>query len=387
MELSDNRIKELTKRLLLSRTRILLKYPFYGLLLMHVAFRLDFKCSTAYTDGRKIAFCPDFLDELTDSEVDTVMLHEIMHIVLRHCFRGKGLNAEQYNIACDIVVNSNIVYSTGLGAESIALKCDKHPWRLAPDGKEGYLYTAEEVYAMLPAPAIAKGAQAGIDSHDSWDRTGMDDEMNDLWGKRIIDAARMTGGGSCAMPYAVERQLEELKHPKHDWRTILANFVQEEVNDYSFAPPDRRYGGDFFLPDFNDAEASVKKVLFMIDTSGSMSEETITGMYSEICGAIEQFNGKLSGWLGFFDAEVIPPKQFNSSDEFRLIKPKGGGGTSFNTVFDYVRCKMKDDLPSVIIILTDGYADFPKEKDTLSIPVMWVINTDVTPPFGKVIRV
>ena len=62
----------------------------------------------------------------------------------------------------------------------------------------------------------------------------------------------------------------------------------------------------------------------------------VTEMYSEICGAIDQFNGKLTGWLGFFDAAVIPPKPFNSFEDLKLIKPKGGGGTSFNIIFDYV---------------------------------------------------
>lgn len=386
MELSNQKINDLTKRLLLSRTRILIKYPFYGLLLMHVGFSVDFKCSTAYTDGRKIAFNPDFLDELTDSEVDTVMLHEVMHIVLKHCFRGHGLEDERYNIACDIVVNSNIVYSSGLGVETIALKCDTDPWRLAPNGKEGYLYTAEEVYGMLPC-MVSSDRQTGIDGHEHWDRLPMDEDLEDLWDKRIIDAAEMAQKQHSGMPFQVERKLEELKNPKHDWRTILANFIHEEVNDYSFSPPDRRYEGDFFLPDFNDVEISVKKILFMIDTSGSMDKKMITEMYSEICGAIDQFNGKLTGWLGFFDAAVIPPKPFNSFEDLKLIKPKGGGGTSFNIIFDYVGKHMKDDLPSAIIILTDGYADFPKEKDTMNIPVLWVLNTNEKPPFGKIIRI
>ena len=387
MELSNQRITELTKRLLLSRTRILVKYPFYGLLLMHVGFGVDFKCSTAYTNGRKIVFNPNFLDELTDSEVDVVMLHEIMHIVLKHCFRGHGLNAERYNIACDIVVNSNIMYSSGLGIETIALKSDTDPWRLAPNGKEGYLYTAEEVYAMMSKTASAN-KQTGIDDHEHWDRVPMDDDLEELWDKRVIEAAEMSqkqGGGG--LPHQVERKLDEIKNPKNDWRTILANFIHEEVNDYSFSPPDRRFEGDFFLPDFNDVEISVKKILFMIDTSGSMDKKMITGMYSEICGAIEQFNGKLTGWLGYFDSSVVPPQPFNSYDELKVIKPKGGGGTSFKVVFDYVKKNMKDDLPSAIIILTDGYADFPKEKDTMDIPVLWVINTDVKPPFGRIIKI
>ena len=68
-------------------------------------------------------------------------------------------------------------------------------------------------------------------------------------------------------------------------------------------PPDRRFReSPFFLPDFNDTEIVVKDILFMVDTSGSMSDKQITEAYSEIKGAIDQFGGKLMGWLGFFDA-------------------------------------------------------------------------------------
>ena len=385
MELSNEKLTALTKRLLLSRTRILLKYPFYGLLLMHLGFSVDFACPTAYTDGRKIAFNPNFLDELTDVEVDVVMLHEIMHVALKHCFRGHGLDAERYNIACDIVVNSNIAYSTGLGVESIALKCDKDPWRLTPNGQEGYLYTAEEVYAMLPQMAKSK-TQSGIDSHEPWEGAPMESDEEDLWDRHILDAAE-AAKKSGSVPLGVKRMLDSLKQSKQDWRTILANFIHEEVNDYSFSPPDRRFEGDFFLPDFNDTDVSVKKILFMIDTSGSMDRKALTEMYSEVNGAIEQFGGKLTGWLGFFDAQVVPPVPFESMEEFKLIKPKGGGGTSFKVIFDYIRKEMQDDLPSAVIILTDGYAAFPKESDAMGLPVLWVLNTDEQPPFGKIVRV
>lgn len=385
MELSDKRITDITKRLLLSRTRILIKYPFYGLLLMHVKFGVDDKCSTAYTDGHKIVFCPDFIDELTDTEVDIVMMHEILHIVLKHCFRGRGLDPERYNIACDIVVNSNIMYSTGLGLESIALKCDTEPWHATPNGKEGYLFTAEEVYKMLPVTASSHGE--GIDSHGAWGKTAVDHATEDFWDKRIEDAASIAQAGVGHLPYAIELMLDELRESKHDWRNILVNFIQEEVNDYSFSPPDRRYEGDFFLPDFNDVDMHVKNILFMIDTSGSMDKKMITDMYAEICAAIEQFNGKLSGWLGFFDSTVVPPKEFSSLSEFKIIRPKGGGGTSFEAIFRYIDKEMQDHLPAAIVILTDGYAPFPAKGETKGIPVLWVLNTDVKPPYGKVIKV
>ena len=131
----------------------------------------------------------------------------------------------------------------------------------------------------------------------------------------------------------------------------------------------------------------MKDILFMIDTSGSMSDEAITAVYSEIKGAIDQFNGHLQGWLGFFDAEVVEPKPFSSEEEFRIIRPKGGGGTRFDIIFKYVE-KHMDTLPASIIIMTDGYADFPKEEEAMEIPVLWLLVTDdVKPPWGKVARI
>ena len=152
MGLSNEKQREYVMRLLQSRTRILLKNPFYGLLLMHVTYGLDESAPTAYTDGERIAFSPTFLEELTDKELDFVMMHEILHIVLRHCKRGNHFEPERYNIAADIVVNSNILYSNNMDLKSITLRKYGESMHLTPKKDEGYDYTAEEVYAMLSSP-------------------------------------------------------------------------------------------------------------------------------------------------------------------------------------------------------------------------------------------
>lgn len=125
----------------------------------------------------------------------------------------------------------------------------------------------------------------------------------------------------------------------------------------------------------------------MIDTSGCMSDRAVTAAYSEIKGAIDQFNRMLKGWLGFFDAKVVEPKPFADEDEFMIIRPQGGGGTRFDIIFDYV-AKHMETPPASIIIMTDGYADFPDEKEAMGIPVLWLlVTTDVNPPWGKVTRI
>lgn len=416
MALSENKIKEYIKRLLLSRMRILCNHGFYGLLLMHLIYAVSEDVETACTDGVRITFGPDFLDSLSESELDFVMMHEVLHVVLQHCFRGDVEDREAYNIAADIVVNSNIMLENGMKENSITLSKYGTSMHVAPDGKEGYKYTAEQVYAMLPKNSIKKGndhspgsaegrAKKEItkeqhrlvwvwDDHSQWGKYEEDDILHDVWVKRFKDAAEAIeikdpSNTRGLLPSFAQRILKELKEPQTDWRTIMNNFIQEEVVDYSFAPPDRRFDdGPFFLPDFNCKEDVVEGILFMIDVSGSMSDDMIVAAYSEVKGAIDQFDGRLKGWLGFFDAAIIKPKPFGDENEFKLIKPAGGGGTDFQIIFEYVFRYWPDKLPASIIILTDGYAPFPQEKLAGGIPVLWLLNNEeVNPPWGKVARI
>lgn len=56
---------------------------------------------------------------------------------------------KQMSIAADIVVNSNIMLENNMKLSSITLSKYGPSMHVAPDGKEGYKYTAEQVYAML----------------------------------------------------------------------------------------------------------------------------------------------------------------------------------------------------------------------------------------------
>lgn len=515
MDKFDKRTYEIIKRLQNARLSLLSKQPFYALLLLHMKFALDISCETAYTDGERIAFNPDFMDKISDKELEFVLMHEVLHAALGHPLRKQSdYDLECYDKACDIVVNSNILYSFNMDIKSITLKNFGVAMHKTPSGKHGYKLTVEEVYAELLKASGKKqknkktngisvsggnsigkadgdfsdcgtggldesnpnnnndakgkadsqgenlGATSGgnqknkspkngggketssgedigevtdddlnnliadllkgravhgkvdtntsvaedkiensekqgeVDDHSFWNGDEEDNIGRDTWLNRMIDAtdiiAQSTGGkGRGTMPLAAERIINELKNPTLDWRTILNDFVQEEICDYSFSPPDKRMEeSPFFLPDFNEKDESVKDILFMIDTSGSMSESQITECYSEIYGAIRQFDGKLQGKLGFFDAVVVEPIPFEDEEEFKIIRPIGGGGTSFDIIFEYVEKEMEEEPPVSIVILTDGYAPFPDESKANGIPVLWIINNnDVNPPWGKVARI
>ena len=399
MELSDINIREYTKRILLSRVRLLCNNGFFGMLLMHMRFGLDCDCETAYTNGKKICFSPQFLDKLSDSEVDFIMMHEVMHVALKHCLRGKNYEPERFNIACDIVVNSNILLSNHMDEKSITLKEYGISMHTAPDGKEGYIYTAEQVYAMLPSTPVAlkkliKNDGDIWDDHEKWEEDSMDDYEKQEWDQWVRTACEVisiresskTFGGP---PMMAQRLMKHINKSQIDWRTILNEFVQQEINDYSFSPSDRRFDDSpFFLPDFNEKDEKVQNIWFLIDTSGSISDDAINAAYAEIRSAIEQFNGKLEGLLSFTESFVTDPIPFSNVEELTAIKPIGGGGNDFSAIFKYMKNNMSDNLPSQIIIITDGYDSFPKESETMGIPVLWLINNeDATPPWGKVARI
>ena len=485
MEVSEAKLREYGRRIMLSRMRLLCNSGFYGLLLMHLKMRIGSEHETAWTDGKDtVFFHPDFLEGVSDGELDYALSHVLLHLVLDHTGRKGDYEGEELDLAADIIVNSNILRANGGGEESIYLReyggVQPH---LAPDGQEGWRYSLEELCEMLRVrrggggeeirrkekgtgasaenekqesgtgataedkeQESGKGASAeteekgkargssvgqgdgggkgakspescgngrqngsgnagqksrngshGWDYHRAFPEKEGDEDLEALeglkWQGRILQAAevvRFRAGekNRGVIPAFVERYVEKLKKPYTDWRTVLDEFVQEEIHDYSFCPPDRRFADTpFFLPDYNEKDEHVEKILFMIDTSGSMSDEEITQCYSEIKGAIDQFGGRLEGWLGFFDATVTEPQPFTDEEEFVAIRPKGGGGTRFDIIFDYVRDEMEEP-PVSIVILTDGFAPFPDSRLAMEIPVLWIINNeDVTPPWGKVARI
>ena len=404
MDLSNKEINEIIKRIEIVRTHLMNTQPFFSVLLMHSKFALDEETDTAYTDGEYICFSPKFVKKLNDQELEFILIHEVMHIVLDHCKR-KVDSWDQYlfNVAADIVVNSNILYSYKMDKSKITIREYGESMHLAPNKKEGYNYTLEQVYEMISGgkKSNAKDSKnnknnlnnSSFDDHSFWPNDGGD---NEEWKQILVEAKKISDlvkqareKDSGNIPKLLEREINELINPQLDWREILQDFICEETNDYSFNPPDRRMQWNpLLLPDFNEKEESVSNIWFVIDTSGSVRQEELTACISEIVSAFEQFDNKISGIVSYFDSEITEPSPFHSLEDFKKVKIVGGGGTSFEEIFSYMKKNMMDNLPSSIIILTDGYASFPNEKDALGVPVLWVIdNKEVEVPWGKVARI
>ena len=149
MEYSKENIKILTKKIYQSRLRLLSNHPFFGVLVLDLLFSLDDKIKTFSTDGKTIYFNPNYLSRLSEYELDFCLLHEIMHIILKHPFKKNNYSDKNvYHLACDIVVNSNIINALSSSFSKITIQGHVIP-HLSPDGREGYLCSVQEIYDLL----------------------------------------------------------------------------------------------------------------------------------------------------------------------------------------------------------------------------------------------
>ena len=388
------------KRMTEARASLIRDNPFFG----HLALGLQLACApcgTACTDGERLIFDPSFAEQLkTEKEMAFVTLHEVLHCALDHCTRGNSLNQELFNIACDIVVNSTILGMWGISTFSVAGEKVMH---LAPDGKEGRDYNAEEIYYLLLKRGkhqdrqanVSGNPQSGIgtptlDRHDIWQTIDQKERIRDAWNQKIIEAASACQGTD-RMPQSVRKLVDTLKHRSEvDWKMLLHDFIQHDIYDYSFLPPDRRLSdGDFFLPAFNidPDKGSAHDIWICVDTSGSIKDDQLSEAMAEIQDAIRQTG--LTGAISFFDAEITDPKPFDTEETFRNIIPTGGGGTSFYVIFEYLRCHLSSEPPKAILVFTDGYAHWPSEEAAMGLPVLWLIpkggNTNA--PWGRVAKI
>ena len=119
------------------KSRLLVKYPFFGSIVANSNFISESSISTAATDGKNIYYNPKFIEAITNDQQTFVFAHEISHIAFNHIYRSEGKDRELWNIATDSVINA-------------FLKQDGLPIvEGAVDIPDAINYDAEEMYKKL----------------------------------------------------------------------------------------------------------------------------------------------------------------------------------------------------------------------------------------------
>ncbi len=245
-----------------------------------------------------------------------------------------------------------------------------------------------------PHPPYAPYEKGRFDNHEPWSSAALDPLAESVMDSKIRAATRACGKSGSGIPRSIDRMVDSLSRAaKISWQQLLHDLLRNTRSDYVFTPPDKRYSGDLLLPSFqeNCNGASAENIWFVIDTSGSVSPRAIGEAFAEIRDALEQLDS-LTGILSFFDTVVSEPIPFESVEELESIRPIGGGGTDFHIIFRALEAMLEENdeesAPRAVIIITDGYADFPDEEEAHDIPVIWlIVDSEEEPPFGTVLHI
>jgi predicted metal-dependent peptidase len=372
----------------------LMKHPetalYSGVILMGENSIIEEK-TTAYTDGRNKKYSREFVSKLTDQELRGLIMHENLHVALKHIPRfKKEFKAEPMlvNASADYVVND------------IIMNLKDRSFCSLPSGglydAKYHNWSVREVYNDLKKQQ-EEDKKSGksitkydtLDEHDFESAEGMSEEdTKELEGK--IDRALREGGILAGrMGSKMPRSIEDLLTPKVNWRDVLKEFISSSMrgaDEYTWRRFNKRLMvNDLYMPSLENE--TVGELVVAIDTSGSIGSAEITEFASElvsICDVVTPSQVRVLWW----DTEVHGEQIFTPSNYAHikeLLKPQGGGGTEVSCVSRYIN--EKKIQAEATIVFTDGYLESDIQWNIQS-PTLWLVTQarDFIPPVGKVIR-
>ena len=372
------KVREIEERIVNIRLGLIFSMPFWAMMCTRLTLQdASGWCKTAATDGRCLYYNVDFFSSMTDDEIMFVMAHEILHCVYDHFMRLDGRDRHIFNCAADFAINFDLKESNVGKMPEIGLYDPKYGNKIA-----------EEIYDELAKNAKQCESMSTLDEHldvYSDDDNGGSSEGDDGDGEyrqgdennrpkvspsemekiseevrnAVITAEEQGGSGASSghIPSSVRNLIKRWKRSQVDWRNYITTRYKSDIkHDSTYMRPSRRgeLDGGILLPGMNVLDQV--KAHVSIDTSGSMTDEMLTDLLSEVRGLMEQFvDFELHVWC--FDTTVHPEsyKVFNAYnlEEIADYKMYGGGGTLFMSNWEFM--KEQDIQPDTLLLFTDGF--------------------------------
>ena len=424
MDLDIDRIET---KLAAARTRLILDKPFLGALVLRLpmqAARPDW-CPTTATDARAFYYNPEYIASLSIEQTQFMLAHEALHCALSHFARRQHRVQHRWDLACDYAVNPlliddglkpppnalNMPLYKGMTAEEIypllddndqSQTLDKHAYDAQGEGKDqaqgtdrGMRERDLEQDRQSPQPRdrdqqdasrTLGQPQTGSDSDGDGGASQPEplspDERETLavqWQQRMAGAAQQAMQAG-KLGGELRRMIDHLLQPQLPWRMLLARYMTALArDDYSYSRPSRREG-DFIMPSLRSQSLDL---VVAVDTSGSIKD----GEMEEFIDEIDALKGQVRARVTLLpcDAKLCDgaPWLFEPWEQFRRPEGvKGGGGTSFTPVFDWV--EQAGRRPDLLVYFTDADGAFPKVEPPY--PVIWLVKGKSKVPWGERIQ-
>ena len=358
---------------------MLLKEPFYAHFLSGVIREVTDKVPTAavgFKSGKIALYVNEnfFLKELKSvNERVAVIKHETLHIIFKHLFRmkTKSYDNQLFNVAADIVVNQ-LIYPWKLPDSAVTL--DTFPELKLPKDKSVEWYyenlkqnaSKDSDYKKRLEEIFEKGTHS---DHKMWgENENFSIEVVETEVDRMIIQARdrTPAKDHGSIPLGIKsliKNIIEKRNPQINWKRALKIFSSTSRRTrvyHSMKRISKRYGT---RPGIKIKR--FQKLAVAIDTSGSINMDTINIFFSEI-----HRMWKLGAEIEILECDAEVQKKYS----YKGYVPEfisGGGGTSFDPVFEHIRSSRFERYDGCIY-LTDGYAPQPTIKPPCK--VFWCIT-------------
>ena len=362
---------------------------------------------TAKTNGRDVTYGRAFVDRLDDKQLAFLVVHEAMHKAYRHLMVWKNLakeNAYLANAAMDYVINLQIADSDK-AQDIVAMPRDEDGKLMGLLDEKYRDMDTRQVYELLKKECKEgrdgegrgdkKSPSGGeLDDHDWEGAEELTEEEAQELSNEIDHALREGSILAGKMKGNVMRGINEMLHPKVDWKEALREFVKTNVkggDQSTWRRPNRRYLGiDIVMPSCITEKA--ERFSIGVDTSGSIGGAILgrfLGESKSICDEVMPETVDILYW----DTHVAKHEMYSGAEVQNFAdstNPAGGGGTTPECVPVFM---MENKIkPQALIMLTDGYFYGESKADKwaeLGVPVLWCVvgNNSFTPMYGQSVSV
>lgn len=409
-----------------ARTRLILDKPFLGALVLRLPMRVangDW-CPTTATDARAFYYNPRYIDDLTQEETQFMLAHEALHCALSHFARRQHRVKHRWDLACDYAINPLLIEDglkpppnalvmpmyKGMTAEEIypliddndqSETLDTHAYDRDSEGGQGQQTGMNE--RDLQQQQRESQADDGDRGQGQAQSKGQDqrpsEQAQQPAGPEAADAPppltpdeqetlqvqwqqRMAGAAQQAMQAGrlggeLKRMIDHLLQPQLPWRMLLARYMNAlSRHDYSWSRPSRREGAHI-LPSLRSQHIDL---VVALDTSGSIKDSEVQEFIDEIDALKAQIQAQVT--LLPCDAALCPGAPFRFEPWERFQRPsnlKGGGGTDFRPVFDWI--DHQGVQPDLLVYFTDAQGKFPAQEPPY--PVLWLVKGRSEIPWGQ----
>lgn len=389
----DRKVRE---KLITARVGLLLRASFFGNLATRLKLvNADEWCGTAATDGRHFYYNSRFVDMLRPKEVEFLFGHEVLHCVYDHFGRRGSRDPQIWNIANDFCVNADLIKHR-VGEKITTVPCLHDTKYDGLSSEEVYDQLMQNVQQINLSDLLDKMLDEHLDGEgdgdgdgdqkqgkgrpqlSNADRQAIKDEI-----KEAMLAAAATADGAGNLPAGVKRLIQELTEPKMNWRELLRMQLESTIkSDYTWMRASRRgWHMDAVMPGMKPDP--MIDIAVALDASGSISESMLKDFLSEIQGIMDSFPAYRIHVITF-DTEAYNPAQYNSDnlDSMCDYEVKGGGGTDFDCVYNYL--KANEIEPKRLVMFTDGYP-FGSWGDENYTDTVFILHgtTTIVPPWGQ----